>query len=162
LGLGAVSGSVVFLVDFLLGVSALVALFSDFSVLVSDASASPFAASLFFEVASSVVFLVEAFGDFSVVGLVFVEDDSLGELLVECFGAEALAEGFGEAAAALIGVGFGVTMAAAVPLGLGAAEMDGAAVAATLALGAGAVCALVDALVELVTVEPPLEYVRPK
>jgi len=123
-----------------------------FSVLDSDASVS-----VFVEVASSgLLFFVEALGDFSAVGLVFEVDDSLGEF----FGAaleEALADGFGEAAAVLNGVGFGVTMAAAVPLALGAADVDGAAVAATLALGAGAVCAFTEALVELVTVEPPFE-----
>ena len=145
------------MVDFLLGVSALLELFS---LLDSDASVSDFAASLFLEVASSVVFLVEALGeeellDLSVVGLVFVADDSLGELFVEDFGG-ALAEGFGEAAEVLNGVGFGVTIAVAVPLALGAAEVDGAAVGATLALGAGAAGALVEAL-ELVTLEPPLE-----
>jgi hypothetical protein len=144
------------LVDFLLGDSALLELFSRLD---SVASASDVAASFFLEAVSSVVFLVLALGDeelldLSVVGLVFVADDSLGELFVEGF-EEALAEGFGEAAELLNGVGFGVTIAAAVPLALGAAEVDGAAVAATLALGAGAAGAFVEAL-ELVTLEPPL------
>ena len=71
-------------------------------------------------------------------------------------------EGFEGEEAGLIGVGFGVVMAAAVPLGLGtAAETEGAAVGAAVALVDALAFVDVLALVVVVPVVVPLVFVTP-